>query len=225
MVFSRWCRHRLTPFPQESIFSDQEVCFIKHLISVGLRFFIQPLILNELDGGVGHDPTKPSVIFEVGDSESLTQLEIDMKFWFQDVPEVRPFLSFVRTHSLGIFFRYNSSSLFWSTHPFLPTQIFQELPSSYGEHFTPFVLYAHQHLRKDKPVWSGKLTGVMLPHRCIYYFLISLESRCLQSMATTIACIWTLWFGGRKFFNIFNLLSKIQLEFECLAVCLYFNFL
>ena len=50
------------------------------------------------DFSVGHvGSSYPTVVLEVGDSESLAQLEIDAKFWLEGPPQVCPFSSFVAT--------------------------------------------------------------------------------------------------------------------------------
>lgn len=53
----------------------------------------------------------PSIILEVGDSESLAQLKIDAKLWLELMPEVSQFLPLLLlTH--WNFFRCNLSSFF-----------------------------------------------------------------------------------------------------------------
>ena len=48
---------------------------------------------KQIDSGVGFErSTYPSVVLEVGDSESLAQLRIDAKFWLEDLPKVCQFL-------------------------------------------------------------------------------------------------------------------------------------
>ena len=50
---------------------------------------------KEGDAGVEPDPNPsglPSVVLEVGSSESLTQLRIDARLWLERVPEVSQFL-------------------------------------------------------------------------------------------------------------------------------------
>jgi hypothetical protein len=48
---------------------------------------------KQIDSGVGFErSTYPGVVLEVGDSESLTQLKIDAKFWLEDLPKVCQFL-------------------------------------------------------------------------------------------------------------------------------------
>lgn len=43
---------------------------------------------KQADAGIGPAPGNPSVVLEVGDSESLTQLEIDARLWLERIPEV-----------------------------------------------------------------------------------------------------------------------------------------
>ncbi len=43
---------------------------------------------KQADAGIGPAPENPSVILEVGDSESLTQLKTDARLWLEHVPEV-----------------------------------------------------------------------------------------------------------------------------------------
>jgi hypothetical protein len=40
----------------------------------------------------------PSIVLEVGDSESMTQLKIDAKLWIEDMPEVSQFLFLFAVH-------------------------------------------------------------------------------------------------------------------------------
>jgi len=45
------------------------------------------------DSGLGHFGSRYlSIVLEVGDSDSLAQLEIDAKFWLEGPPQVCPFL-------------------------------------------------------------------------------------------------------------------------------------
>ena len=83
-----------------------------------------------MQGDAGVEPTPnpsdlPSIILEVGSSESLTQLKIDASLWLETAVEVSWFLP-----SLPIihqnFFRCSWSSFFQLTPPLLPNQIFQE---------------------------------------------------------------------------------------------------
>jgi hypothetical protein len=49
---------------------------------------------KEADGGVRPSGSPlPSVVLEVGDSESLQQLRMDAKCWLEHIPEVRSLLS------------------------------------------------------------------------------------------------------------------------------------
>jgi len=43
---------------------------------------------KQADAGIGPAPGNPSVVLEVGDSESLTQLKIDARLWLERIPEV-----------------------------------------------------------------------------------------------------------------------------------------
>ena len=43
---------------------------------------------KEADAAIGPAPGHPSVVLEVGDSESLTQLKIDARLWLEQIPEV-----------------------------------------------------------------------------------------------------------------------------------------
>jgi hypothetical protein len=43
---------------------------------------------KQADAAIGPAPGSPSVVLEVGDSESLTQLKIDAQLWLEQVPEV-----------------------------------------------------------------------------------------------------------------------------------------
>ena len=52
----------------------------------------------------------PSIVLEVGDSESLTQLKIDAKLWLEHMPEVSHISLLQYTHRN--FIRYNWSSSF-----------------------------------------------------------------------------------------------------------------
>ncbi|KAF8740687.1 hypothetical protein AX14_007587 [Amanita brunnescens Koide BX004] len=48
----------------------------------------------------------PSIVLEVGDSESLTQLKIDARFWLEHMPEVSQFLPLLPLTQWN-FFRYS----------------------------------------------------------------------------------------------------------------------
>ena len=43
---------------------------------------------KEPDAGIGPSQSLPSVVIEVGDSDSLTQLKIDARTWIEHMPEV-----------------------------------------------------------------------------------------------------------------------------------------
>ena len=73
--------------------------------------------------------------------------------------------------------------------PIVPMKIYK-LPFKYGEDIPLLIFYAQQHLRKEKLAWPDTLTGLMLQRRCTFYFLTSLEARCLPIMATTLKWIW-----------------------------------
>lgn len=133
----------------------------------------------------------PSIVLKVGDSESLAQLKIDSRLWLEHMHEVSQFLPLLLLTHQNLF-RYSWSFFFQLIPPLPPTQIFQESPSNCGEVLPPFTLHARQQLGKEKPAWSGLLTGLMLQHHYIYYFLTSSEDRCLQLMVTTIVCSWIL---------------------------------
>jgi hypothetical protein len=161
--------------------------------------------MKQADAGVRPTPSTssfPSVVLEVGDSESLTQLIIDAKLWIEHVPEVRQFFPWSPpTH--WNFLRYNSSYFFRST-TLLLTQMSRGSPSNCGEGFLPFVLRARLELGKGKPAWYGRLTGLMPQHHCTYYFLTSSEDRCRRLMVIMIVCIWTLQVGDRILLIIGN---------------------
>lgn len=58
---------------------------------------------KEADSGVRpSDSPLPSVVLEVGDSESLAQLRIDAKLWLELMPEVTNLFYLVSTHPQGI---------------------------------------------------------------------------------------------------------------------------
>ncbi|KAF5371941.1 hypothetical protein D9615_008081 [Tricholomella constricta] len=65
----------------------------------------------------------PSIVLEVGDSESLSQLKIDARLWLEHMPEAD--------------LRYASSSCCRLIPPFFPTRLFQELRFNYGEASPP----------------------------------------------------------------------------------------
>jgi len=54
---------------------------------------------KQADAAIGPAPGKPSVVLEVGDSESLTQLENDARRWLEHIPEVTEFV--VLSHMLS----------------------------------------------------------------------------------------------------------------------------
>ena len=176
---------------------DQQICLIGHIIWVWVYLFPPAAFQlgfrkKQADASVWPAISRlPSIVLEVGDSESLTQLKFDARLWFEHMLEVSQFLPLLPlTH--WNFFRYSWSSFFWSTSPLPPTQIFWESPSNCGEALPPFTLHTHQQLGRGKPTWSGKLTGLILQHHCTYYFLTSSGDRCLQLMVTMITCIWIL---------------------------------
>ena len=43
---------------------------------------------KQADAGIGPVPGKASIVLEVGDSESMTQLKIDALLWLEQIPEV-----------------------------------------------------------------------------------------------------------------------------------------
>jgi hypothetical protein len=65
-----------------------------HKSSLGLCIFFHPAFRlgpkrKEADSGVRPvDSRLPSIILEVGDTESLTQLKIDAGLWLEHMPEV-----------------------------------------------------------------------------------------------------------------------------------------
>jgi hypothetical protein len=76
-----------------------------HIIEVRVNLFFHPAFqfgLRQKQGDAAVLPTAsrlPSVILEVGDSESLTQLKIDARLWLEHMLEVSQYLfSFVPTH-------------------------------------------------------------------------------------------------------------------------------
>ena len=154
---------------------------------------------KQADGGIlPLTSRRPSVVLEVGNSESLTQLKIDAKLWVEHTTEVSQFLFLVpSTHHP--FLRYSWSCSFQLTRPFPPYPIFQESPSNYGEALTPLGPHAQQLLGKGRPKWSGVVIGPMLRRRSIYGLLTFSEDRCLLCMATTIVCIWILHAFGKGF--------------------------
>jgi hypothetical protein len=64
---------------------------------------------KQADAGFEPDPNPsghPSIVLEVGSSESLTQLKIDARLWLEHMHEVSQFLPLLPlTH--WTFFRYN----------------------------------------------------------------------------------------------------------------------
>lgn len=70
-----------------------------HNLSLGLSSFLAFELgrrLKEADAGMwptASDSDLPSVVLEVGSSESLTQLKIDAKLWLEHTPEVSRFFS------------------------------------------------------------------------------------------------------------------------------------
>ena len=101
--------------------------------NLSLGFTFLPLAFQlgsrkkQADAGVAPVPTPsglPGVVLEVGDSESLKQLKIDARLWFETVFDVSQFLpSLLLTHQK--FFRYSWSFFFRLTLLLPPTQIFQ----------------------------------------------------------------------------------------------------
>jgi len=126
----------------------------------------------------------PSIVLEVGDSECLGQLKIDAKLWIEHVPEVCQSYHLLPPTSWN-FFRFSWSSLFSLTLP-LPQMQIHESPFNYGGDFSLFILDARQQLSKEKPAWSGQLTGLRLQRRCTFYFLTSLEAQRLSIMVTIL---------------------------------------
>ena len=102
-----------------------------HNSSLGFTFLPPAFQLGsrkkQADAGVAPVPNPsglPSVILEVGDSESLKQLKIDARLWLETVFDVSQFLpSLSLTHQN--FFRYSLRSFFRLTFLLPPTQIFQ----------------------------------------------------------------------------------------------------
>ena len=97
-----------------------------HNSSLGFTFLPPAFQLwsrkKQADAGVAPVPNPsglPSVVLEVGDSESLKQLKIDARLWFETVFDVSQFLpSLLLTHQK--FFRYSWSFFFRSTLLFRP---------------------------------------------------------------------------------------------------------
>jgi len=82
-----------TPQPEPpGCFGFGDTCTYNHMLQLALR---SPLVAINLgprqkqaDAAIGPGPGHPSVVLEVGDSESLTQLKIDARLWLERIPEV-----------------------------------------------------------------------------------------------------------------------------------------
>lgn len=94
---------------------------------------------KEADSGVRPtDSRLPSVVLEVGDSESLSQLKIDAKLWLEHMPEVSrscPLLQ--RTH------KFHQVQLVILVLIDPPKPSHPNLPSNCGEASPPASLHAH----------------------------------------------------------------------------------
>jgi len=157
-------------------------------INVGATSFRVGPGWKQADASFG--PTKfgfPSIVLEVGDSESLSQLKIDARLWLEH-PDIHHELP--PTHQN--FFRYSWSSSFQSAPPNPPSQIFQQSSSNCGEALKFNLHHTQQMLKLGKPVRSGLLTGPILQHLYTYYFLTSSEDRSPRLMVTMIVCSWIL---------------------------------
>jgi hypothetical protein len=89
--------NNLTQTPQPTppgCFGVGGACTYNCMLYLALRSPICTLAIHlgprqkQADAGIGPAPGNPSVVLEVGDSESLTQLKIDAERWIEHRPEV-----------------------------------------------------------------------------------------------------------------------------------------
>ena len=129
LLLCNWPHHHMLYCLQNAEASDQQICLIGHIIWVWV-YLLPPAAFQlgfrkkQADASVWPAISRlPSIVLEVGDSESLTQLKFDARLWFEHMLEVSQFLPLLPlTH--WNFFRYSWSSFFSSTSPLPPTQIF-----------------------------------------------------------------------------------------------------
>ena len=142
---------------------------------------------KEADSGVR--PTAsiyPSVVLEVGSSESLSQLQIDARLWLEHLAEVLR-ISSLFFHPL-ISVRSILLSLFLLTLPSPPTALLKS-SSSNGDLFLLFLLHSlGQKLNDGTKIWSRVMTGLSMRLPFEYRFLTSLVVR-FQLLMVTI----TMW--------------------------------
>ena len=142
---------------------------------------------KEADTGVR--PTAsiyPSVVLEVGSSESLSQLQIDARLWLEHLAEVLR-ISSLFFHPL-ISVRSILLSLFLLTLPSPPTALLKS-SSSNGDLFLLFLLHSlGQKLNDGTKIWSRVMTGLSMRLSFEYRFLTSLVVR-FQLLMVTI----TMW--------------------------------
>ena len=114
LLFHNWSyNHILNYFLLAAWALDQQVSLIEHIILP--KFTLLPPAFQlgsrkkQTDASVSpdHNPSRlPSIVLEVGSSESITQLKIDAKLWLETVPEVSQFLPLLPLTHQNVF-RYN----------------------------------------------------------------------------------------------------------------------
>jgi len=78
---------------QGALASDQRVCLTEQIFEFEFTFLSPAFQLGprkkQPDAGIRPIPSDlPSIVLEVGDSESLTQLKVDARLWLEHMPEV-----------------------------------------------------------------------------------------------------------------------------------------
>jgi hypothetical protein len=163
--------------------------FMSGLIYLSLAYQLGQF-RKEADAGIQpNDSNFPSIIVEVGDSESLGLLKFDAHCWLENMHDVRqsfPFFCCADTN----FARYGlsfSCRLPAGVHLLL----FQKSSFNSGRASLPPMLHTRLQPETGSLTRFQKRTGPTLQLRCTYYLRTFLKDKCLQIMVPTIVCTWT----------------------------------
>jgi len=149
---------------QDVLPSEKQVRLVARNLRLGLTYLPQVYQVDrnkrkQADAGVRLTSSlPPSVVFEVGDSESLRQLRVDARLWLEDFPQVTHFL-FCPSFPLTIL-QVQVVVLLTIDRPKIAIELWKALPCLHGTRSAG---------RTAAKVWSADWTNTATP----MYILLS----------------------------------------------------